>query len=303
MKNYRKFSQSLVQRYGTKVYKLPLHVPGSCPNRDGKVSFGGCSFCAEGAMDFELLDAGLPITEQLEQNKAYMGKRYGAKKFIAYFQNFSATYRPLDELFSLMEQALVEDIVEISLSTRPDCIDEDMLKAIKDFSRRHQVEVSIELGVQCLSDAVLISMQRGHDAQASLKAMKAVKDHGLILGVHAILNYPGMTRDDVKEMAFVFSEYGVERVKLHSLYVEKGTVLGKAFEKNEIDICSAEEYMERVLLFLGYLDPKIAIERFFARAPEETTLFCNWSRSWRYLMNELERIMEERNVVQGELRR
>lgn len=303
VRHYLRFSDALKARYGKKVYKLPLHVPGSCPNRDGKISYGGCSFCAEGAMDFELLDCALPIREQLKKNKDYMGSRYGAEKFIAYFQNYSATYRPTEELLFMMEQCLMDDLVEISLSTRPDCLDDGMLQSIKEFSLEHQLEISIELGVQCLNDKILMSMRRGHNAKASLDAMKMVKEKGLLLGVHAILNYPGMEKEDVKHIAEVFSAYGVDRVKLHSLYVEKNTFLGNAYEKGEVDICSAEEYLERILLFLGYLDERIAVERFFARAPEETTLFCNWSRSWRYLMNELEKIMHERNFKQGELRR
>ena len=303
MRHYLRFSDALKARYGQKVYKLPLHVPGSCPNRDGRISSGGCSFCAEGAMDFELLDCGLPIREQLEKNKDYMGRRYGAKKFIAYFQNYSATYRSTEELLSMMEQCLMEDLVEISLSTRPDCLDVRMLDAIKDFSQEHGIEVSIELGVQCLNDKVLTSMRRGHKAKTSLDAMNRVKDKELFLGVHAILNYPGMEREDIIDMAKAFSDHGVQRVKLHSLYIEKNTLLGKAYEQGQIEICSAEEYIERILIFLGYLDENIAIERFFARAPEETTLFCNWSRSWRYLMNELQKLMQERNFKQGELRR
>lgn len=303
MNHYLKFSQALYERYGKKVYKLPLHVPGTCPNRDGKISTGGCSFCAAGAMDFELLDKNLSIEQQLLRNREYMGSRYGAEKFIAYFQNYSATYRPVEELLELMEQCLIQDVVEISLSTRPDCLDTEMLDQIKCFSQQKKVRVSIELGVQCLRDDVLIAMQRGHDVATSLKAMDLVKDKGLILGVHAILNYPGMEREDAKHMATVFSDYGVDRVKLHSLYIEKNTSLGDAYERGEVELCSIEEYFERVLLFLGYLDERVAIERFFARAPEETSLFCNWSRSWRYLMNQLEKTMEERHRIQGELRR
>ncbi len=301
--SYYKLSKSLIDKYGEKTYKLPLNLPGSCPNRDGRVSWGGCSFCAEGAMDFELLDSSLSLAEQLEKNKAYMGKVYGAKKFIAYFQNYSATYRPTEELLAFMEQCLIPDVVEISLSTRPDCLDQSMLDQLREFSQRNSVEVNLELGVQCLNDRVLEAMNRGHDSKASLEAMKKIKEAGLGLGIHAILNYPGMDRGDVQGLAEVASDIGVDRVKLHSLYIEKGTLLGRQYLEGDFEICSIEEYFERVLIFLGYLKEGIAIERFFARAPQETTLFCNWSRSWRFLMGELEKLMEKRDFYQSMYRR
>lgn len=300
---YYKLSQSLIDKYGEKTYKLPLNVPGSCPNRDGLKSRGGCSFCAEGAMDFELLDVKRSIGEQLQKNKEYIGGRYGAKKFIAYFQNYTATYRPTRELISMMEDCLIEGVVEISLSTRPDCLPREMLEKIKGFSDEKGVQVTIELGVQCLNDQVLSHMNRGHTARESVEAMKAVKDMELGLAVHGILNYPGMDRQDVVDLAEACSEFGADRVKLHSLYIEKDTKLGFLYEEGKIEVCSFEEYLERVLLFLGHLKEDIAVERFFARAPEETSLFCNWSRSWRYLMGQVEAVMEERNFHQGQDRR
>lgn len=300
---YYKLSESLKDKYGEKTYKLPVNVPGSCPNRDGSRAYGGCSFCAEGAMDFELLDAKKSIVDQLEKNREYIGKRYKAKKFIAYFQNYTATYRPTEEIISMMEDCLLEGVVEISLSTRPDCVPQEMLEEIKRFADKHDIEVTIELGVQCLNDKILQDMNRGHTAQESLDAMKRVKDLDLLLVVHGILNYPGMDRQDVIDLAQACSDIGADRVKLHSLYVEKNTALGRLYEKGLVNICSQEEYFERVLLFLGHLKEDIAVERFFARAPEETSLFCNWSRSWRYLMGEVERLMDERDFQQGQYRR
>lgn len=300
---YYKMSKSLIDKYGVKTYKLPLHLEGTCPNRDGSLSRGGCSFCAQGGMDFELLDAKLPIAKQLEKNKAYIGKRYGAKAFIAYFQNYSATYGPLEELLSMMKECLIDDVVEISLSTRPDCVPKPVLQELRNFSHIHGVEVSLELGVQCLNDEVLKSMGRGHDGQTSLSAMERIKNEGLGLGVHCILNYPGMDRQDIVNLAKACSEIGVERVKLHSLYIEKGTRLGDDFLKGKFELCDQEEYLERVLIFLGHLNENIAVERLLARAPQETSLFCNWSRSWRYLMKELEIMMESRDFQQGQFRR
>lgn len=300
---YYKLSDSLIQRYGVKTYKLPLHVRGTCPNRDGSLSYGGCSFCAENAMDFELMDVTIPLEEQLRKNKEYMGKRYGAKAFIAYFQNYSATYRPVQELLSMMEACLVEDVVEISLSTRPDCVPSSLLKEIKAFSLDKGIEVTLELGVQCLRDSVLQRMGRGHDSRSSLDAMERIVSHGLGLSVHCILNYPGMNRQDVKELACACSDFKAQRVKLHSLYIEKNTRLGEEYLKGELELCSIDEYFERVLLFLSYLDDNIALERFFARAPQASSLFCNWSRSWRFLMDELEKLMEERDFQQGQSRR
>lgn len=300
---YYKLSQSLIDKYGEKTYKLPLNIPGSCPNRDGKLSYGGCSFCGEEGVGYELLDIKNSLAQQLSQNRAYIGKAYCAKKFIAYFQNYTATYRSSQELLELMEQCLFDGLVEISLSTRPDCLPQPMLEKIKEFSLENKIEVTIELGVQCLDDKILRAMNRGHDSSSSLDAMRRVKDQGLGLGIHLILNYPGMGREDAKMLAESLSELEVDRVKLHSLYVEKNTALARDYSEGRFEICSVEEYFERVLLFLGYLKEDIAVERFFARAPEEATLFCNWSRSWRYLMGELDKLMEERDFYQSMYRR
>ena len=145
---YRVYSEYLREKYGEKVYKLPVNLPVSCPNRDGYISFGGCIFCGENAAGFESLSNEMSVTAQLEKNAEYIGKKYGAKKFIAYFQNFTNTYMPVDMFEKYMREAADFGVVEIDVSTRPDCVNEKYLEILKSIKEDAGVEFSVELGLQ-----------------------------------------------------------------------------------------------------------------------------------------------------------
>jgi radical SAM protein (TIGR01212 family) len=294
---YLKYSEYLKEIFGEKVYKIPIHLVTSCPNRDGNISTGGCTFCGEVAAGFELLDASMEVNEQIQRNKAYIGKKYGAKKFIAYFQNFTNTYMPHERFMAHMRGIVDEDIVSISISTRPDAVDDQLLDALKEL----EIDISFELGLQSINLRTLKAINRGHSLAEFIDAHLRIKKRGFRVAVHMILNLPTDEEDDIIEASKVLSALGVDEVKLHSLYILKGTEMGRQFIEQEFQIISVHEYVERVILFLRYLSPDIAVQRLLARAPESETLFCNWGMSWWRIRDMIEETMEQRDVRQGDL--
>lgn len=296
-KLYNKFSDYLKNKYGEKVYKLPVNLPVTCPNRlDGK----GCSFCADVGTGFEAMDSAVGVEEQLRQTKALIQKKYHAKKFIAYFQNYTNTFLPLEQFQAYIREAVqVEDLVEISISTRPDCIREDYLRFLKEIEEETGIHIHIELGLQTVNYHTLDQISRGHGIAEFLDAVRSIQSYGFTICVHMILNLPGDTLRDCIEGAKVLSALKIDIVKLHSLYIPKNTRLSKAYEDGTITLCSKEEYIERVAAFLEYLSPDIIVERLFSRVPEKDALFSNWGTSWWKLQDELYDYMLTHECYQG----
>ncbi len=298
---YRVYSEHLREKYGEKVYKLPVNLPVSCPNRDGYISCGGCIFCGEKAAGFESLSSKMSVTAQLEKNAEYIGKKYGAKKFIAYFQNFTNTYMPTDIFEKYMREAAESGVVEIDVSTRPDCINEKYLEILKRVKAEYGVEISVELGLQTANYHTLKKINRGHQLAEFIDAVLQVKKFEFETCAHVILDFPWDTRLDTVETAKIISALGVDGVKLHSLYVVKNTPLAKMFENGEITLFPANEYVERAVLFLRYVSSKTVIHRLVGRAPEEDTLIANSGISWWKIKDMILENMQKENAVQGDL--
>lgn len=298
---YYKYSDYLKEKYGQKVYKLPVSIPCTCPNRDGCLGTGGCIFCGDIATGFELLPDSVPVGEQLRLNRERIGKKYGAKKFIAYFQNFSNTYLPLQTLESYFDQAIQEGVVQVAFSTRPDCISKECLELLSRLSRESGVDIAVELGVQTVNYKTLKAINRGHTLAEVIDAVGMLRECGFEIGCHVILNLPWDDREDTIETAKILSALRVDTVKLHSLYILKNSELGRRYLAGEIPLISMEEYQERVITFLRYLSPQIAVQRLLARAPEGDALFCNWNTSWWKIKDAIDAAMEQQNRRQGDL--
>lgn len=294
---YYSYSEYLKEKYGQKVYKLPVNLPVSCPNRK---EGAGCSFCADEGTGFEAADSMETVSGQLKSSREKVEKRYHAKRFIAYFQNYTNTFLPLEQLMAYMREAgNVDNIVEICLSTRPDCIRRDYLEAMADFREKTGIQVSLELGLQTVNYHTLRAVNRGHGLAEFLDAVLTIAPYHFPVCVHMILNLPGDTMEDAKEAAKILSALPVSMVKLHSLYIPKKSVLYQEYRNGRISICAKEEYLERLAEFIALLRPDIAVERLFARIPEKDSAFCNWGHSWWKLMDEWKALMEEKQYVQG----
>ena len=294
---YNKYSEYLKEKYHEKVYKLPINLPITCPNRlDGN----GCSFCAEVGTGFEALESCVPVCEQIDRTRTLIQKKYKAKKYIAYFQNYTNTFMPLPQFKHYMEEAATEaDVVEISISTRPDCINKAYLDVLMDIYKKNNIDINIELGLQSVNYHTLDQINRGHGLAEFIDAVMQIKQYPFSICTHMILNLPGDTIRDVREGAKILSALQVDIVKLHSLYIAKNTKLSKTYKDGTITVCSKEEYFERVIEFLIHLSPDIVVERLFSRVPEEDAEFSNWNTSWWKLQDELTEKMILEEVYQG----
>ncbi|MDO5037140.1 MAG: TIGR01212 family radical SAM protein [Tissierellia bacterium] len=297
-KPYYRYSDFLRDRFGQKVYKLPIKLAGTCPNRDGTLAWGGCIFCGEEGGSFENLESGT-IKDQLRENRERMGRRYKAKKFIAYFQNFTNTYLPLETFKANIQAVLEEDIVGINISTRPDCLPEAYLDFLGQLTKDYMV--TLELGLQSTKDETLRRINRGHDLAAFIDAVLRAHQHGIRVCAHMILDLPWDSLEDAISSARILSALRVEEVKLHNLYLVKGTPMEALYKAGKIQLLSKADYQERVISFLEHLDPKIVVARIVGRAPEAEVTHANWDNSWWKIHDEINEIMVSSNRLQGGL--
>ncbi|MBQ4526556.1 MAG: TIGR01212 family radical SAM protein [Clostridia bacterium] len=297
---YKTFSEYLKNKYGEKVYKIPVNLPITCPNRDGNVGCGGCIFCGDVGAAFENLPSDLPVKEQIRQNIDFIGKKYKAEKFIIYFQNFTNTYMSLDEFKRIIMESSHNGVCAVYISTRPDCIRDSYLKFLKEFSECNGYDVCIELGLQSVNYKTLLKINRGHTLAEFIDAVLKIKKYGFDICSHVILNLPWDDNVDVVECAKFISSLGITQVKLHSLYIVKNTPLAKMYENGEFDMGSYFDYVDKAISFIQYLSPDIVIQRLIGRAKEEHTVFCNYGTSWWKIKDNIDSELEIRNIRQGD---
>lgn len=300
-KRYRAISAFLKEKYGEKVYKLPVALPLTCPNRDGSVGVGGCVFCGGIGAGYENLPASMTVREQLEKNIAHIAPKYKAYKYIPYYQNFSNTYLEPDRFRAYMEAGCIDSTVGIAIATRPDCINDRYLEILQDIKEKYGVDIYLEYGLQSVNYHTLEKINRGHGMAEFIDAVLRTKRYGFSVCAHMIVNLPWDTMTDTIEGARILTALGVDQVKLHALYIVKNTLMAKWYEEKQFSLISADEYIERVIAFLQHLDKDIVLQRLVGRAPEENTLFTNWSMGWWRIQEEIERRLEERDVRQGDL--
>ncbi|EMS69543.1 TIGR01212 family radical SAM protein [Ruminiclostridium cellobioparum] len=298
---YNKFSQFLKDKYGSKVYKLPLNLPVTCPNRDGSLGWAGCIFCGEEGAGFENLSCEISVADQLEQNVRYIGKNYGSEKFIAYFQNYSNTYLPYELFVKNISEACREGIVAIYISTRPDCIADRYMEFLAGLKEEKGIDIVMELGLQTVNYHTLKLLNRGHTLAEFIDAAIRIRKYRLGICAHYITDLPMDNVDDVIEGAKIISALGVSQVKCHSLFILKNTELERMYSRGEIQPITIDEFIDRTIRFLEHLDPDIVVQRLIGRAPAERTVFCNWNTSWWKLQDMIEAKMVEQNTCQGRL--
>lgn len=300
-KRYRAISAFLKEKYGEKVYKLPVALPLTCPNRDGSAGVGGCVFCGEIGAGYENLPASMTVQEQLVKNIAHIAPKYKAYKYIPYYQNFSNTYLEPERFKEYMEAGCIDSTVGLAIATRPDCINDTYLEILKGIKETYGVDIYLEYGLQSVNYHTLEKINRGHSMAEFIDAVLRTKRYGFSVCAHMIVNLPWDTMTDTIEGARILTALGVDQVKLHALYIVKNTLMAKWYEEKQFELISADEYIERVIAFLRLLDKNIVLQRLVGRAPEENTLFTNWSMGWWRIQEEIERRMDERDVRQGDL--
>lgn len=297
-KRYNQYSAHLKNKFGVKVYKVTLDAGFSCPNRDGLISDTGCIFCDESGSFSQAHSNLLSIEEQLKTGIETLSKRFKAKKFMSYFQAYSNTYKPVDELEKIYTSALNHpDVVGLSIGTRPDCIDREKLKLISEF--KDDYYTWIEYGLQSIHDKTLKLINRGHDFECFLKAYELTKKYGINVCAHVILGLPGETREDMLQTSQKLAELKVDGVKIHMLCALKGTELSQMYEAGKISLLSEDDYIQTVCDFLEILPCETTIHRLAGNGLKKNLIAPRWLGKKLDCLNKIDRELEKRNSWQG----
>ena len=297
---YNVYSTYLKERYGEKVYKLPISIPDTCPNRDGTLGTRGCAFCGSIGAGYENLPADMTIQRQIEANIAHIQPKYKANKFIAYFQNFTNTYIRPDVFRQYLIEACRPDIVGIAVATRPDCVNTTYFDIMAEIKETYGVDILVEFGLQTVNYKTLQKINRGHTLAEYIDAMMMIQHYPFRNCTHVILDLPWDTMEDVIETAKIISALPTHEIKLHALYIIKNTVMADWYKAGDIQLVSAEEYVDRVVTFLEYTRPDIVFQRLIGRAPKEATEFANWGMGWWKIRDMIDAELVRRDTRQGE---
>jgi len=302
MDRYRDFNSYLKKIFGQRVHKIALDAGFSCPNRDGTLSRQGCIFCdRRGSGTGAFMDHGLGIAQQISRSKEFFQRRYKASKFIAYFQSFTNTYAPVDRLRQVYDLALCdEDIVGLSIGTRPDCINEETLALLASYKSKYMVW--LELGLQSANDETLRRINRGHDVACFEKAAVKASEFGLSVCAHVILGLPGEGHDEMMNTARFISRLPIHGVKIHLLYIVEDSSLGELYKKGGIRCLERQEYVEALIDFLELLPPTMVIQRLTGDPPRSSRLLApGWAREKMKTLSLIKNRLEQRNTWQGRL--
>jgi radical SAM protein (TIGR01212 family) len=272
---YRDLNSYLRERFGTRVQKVTLDAGLTCPNRDGRVGVGGCLYCNERGSGTGAWARGRSITAQIEEGIARLGRRYGVSRFIAYFQSFSNTYAPVDTLQALYQEALAfPEVVGLSIGTRPDCLSPEILDLLAGLARERLVW--LELGLQSAHDATLKRINRGHDVACFSQSVEAAAARGLEVVAHVILGLPGEGPEEMAATARYLGGLPIQGVKIHLLYVVRGSGLEGLYRAGSYRALEAGEYVGLVADFLELLPPHLVIHRVTGDPHREELVAPTW---------------------------
>ncbi|MBX9770422.1 MAG: TIGR01212 family radical SAM protein [Candidatus Obscuribacterales bacterium] len=295
---YRSFNNYLKEIFGERVYRVPLDAGFTCPNRDGVRAFGGCTFCDDRGSGAPTISTDLAMKEQLLSGIERIRGRYKAKKFLAYFQAFSNTYAPEAVLRNLYESSLDHpDVVGLMIGTRPDCVPDNVLDMLAEFSKR--TFVYLELGLQSANNQTLENINRGHSAEEFFDAVTRAKARGLNVATHLIFGLPG---DDEAQMMSTVKQVatcGVDAIKIHQLVIFKGTPMEDDWKAGRLTFMDEDVYAKLVADSLEMLPPEMIVMRLVAEGTKDEVIGPTWSLDKRQTMEKIEAVLRERGTLQG----
>lgn len=299
MRRYRDFNGYLRERFGERVQRISLDAGLGCPNRDGTISRGGCIYCDPLGSGSGALRRGVSIEEQLRRGIRAASRRYGARRFIAYFQSFTNTYAPVPVLERLYSRALAEPgVVGLAVGTRPDCVSEGVLDLLASYRKRALVWV--EYGLQSAHDATLELIRRGHDAACFERAARRTADRGLSVCAHVILGLPGESRRMMIETARWVAGLPVHGLKIHGLYVIQGTELGRWYREGRFRCLDRETYADTVVDVLERVPEEVVIQRLTGDPPHGLPLLApGWAKTKGKTLERIQGRLRERDTRQG----
>ena len=272
---YKEFGTWLQAELGCKAQKLSVDAGLTCPNRDGTLGRGGCTFCDNRTFNPAYCRQGGSITDQLEAGKRFFSRKYPTMKYLAYFQSYSNSYGTLSHLKELYEEALrVPDVVGLVIGTRPDCMPDALLEYLEELNRR--TFLLVEYGVESANEETLVRVNRGHTFAQARECIIRTAQRGIRVGVHMILGFPWETRSELIRQAQLIASLPITTLKLHQLQVIKGTQLAREYELHPWPLPTAEEYVDLVLEYISHLPSSLVLERFVSQSPPEYVIAPRW---------------------------
>lgn len=271
------FGKWLASQVGCKAQKISVNAGFTCPNRDGSIGTGGCTYCNNQTFNPEYCATGKTIRQQLEEGKAFFGRKYPDMKYLAYFQAYTNTYADLATLRERYEEALgVDDVVGMVIGTRPDCMPTALLDYLEELS--HRTFVLVEYGIESVYDRTLRRINRGHDFDCTRRAVIATAERGIRVGGHVIMGLPGETVDDMLGEAEILSALPLTTLKLHQLQLIKGTRMADEYREHPEDFVrfTADEYAELIVRFVSLSRPDMVFERFVSQSPSALLAEPGW---------------------------
>ena len=300
-KPYHSLDYELKRQFGQKIYKVSLDGGMSCPNRDGTVGTGGCTFCSQGGSgEFAVGRTGSPdVWEQIEQAKTRVHRKIsGEGKYIAYFQSYTNTYAPVDYLRTLFERAITHpDIVALSVGTRPDCLGDEVVALLKELNR--QKPVWVELGLQTIHEKTAERIHRGYRLEVFEDAYRRLKEAGLTVVVHVILGLPGETKEEMLETVDYLGKIPVDGIKLQLLHILKGSQMAAEYEKNPFSLMELEEYLDLILTCVARLPQSVVIHRLSGDGAKTLLIGPAWSANKKLVLNRMMQKFRENGIFQG----
>jgi len=295
------YSDYFRRHFGQRVQKITIDAGFSCPNRDGDKGSGGCTFCNNKAFNPSYNHPDKSVTDQILQGMAFHKKRYRkASQYLAYFQAYSNTYACLDELKALYEQALeVPGIIGIVIGTRPDCVDGEKLDYFQELSQR--CHVVVEYGIESVFNRTLERVNRGHDVETSLAAIKETARRGIQVGGHLIVGLPGESREDYLKSVEVVSNWPLNNIKFHQLQLIKGTAMAREYENSRSDFMefTMESYLQLMMEMLEKLNPAFVVERIAGEVNPGMALKEGWGIRYDAVLRAFEEMLEKHDSWQG----
>jgi hypothetical protein len=295
-KRYNKLNEYLKEKFGERTLKICIDGGFTCPNRDGKVSTGGCIFCSEKGSG-EHIKKSDNINCQVENYfQSYKANR--ANKFIAYFQNFTNTYDTIENLKSKYDSALIDErIVVLAVATRPDCITEEICKLLASY--KDKVDVWVELGLQTSNDDTGDFINRGYNSSKFTEAVLLLNKYNIDIVTHIMIGLPNETFDDLKNTVEFINKHNIQGLKIHSTYVIENTKLATLYKNGEYEPITLDYYLESASYVLTHINSKIIIHKISGDAPKDLLLAPDWNSHKKWIMNGLDKYLREQNLWQG----
>ena len=298
--HYNDYGTWIRRQFPYRVQKISIDAGFTCPNRDGRISTGGCIYCDNRTFNPSYCQRRLSVTSQLEEGKQFFAHKYPDMKYLAYFQAFTNTYAPLAHLQSLYEEALqVDDVVGIVIGTRPDCVSDELLDYLAELNQR--TFVLVEYGIESANNSTLLRINRGHTFEQSQNAIERTKQRGLLCGAHIILGLPGEDPDESLRQAPIISQLPIDILKIHQMQIIRGTRLAAEFEANPFHIYTVEEYIHLIAEYIQRLRPDMILERFVSQSPKDLLIAPHWGLKNYEFTNLLVNHLKQHKIFQGQL--